>query len=112
ADIAAGLDRAGRRRRGAPTAGRLASAAASAGGREKRDQRDGHAHHGAAAHELPSRDLARRILVDDVVLELAAVLADRVYATLSVIHSALSPSARVAALVSPGTPAYSSSRGH
>ena len=110
ADVAAGLNAAGGRRRRAATC-RLSAAAASARCREKRDQRDGHADDGAAAHELPPRDLARRVLVDDVVFELAAVLTDGVYATLRVIHYGLSPSARVRPSVSPGTPAYSSSRG-
>ncbi len=76
---AAGLD--GRRARAA-AAGRRAAAGvvgAAARGDDRAEQRDGHAHHRAAADELATGEPSRDQLVDQMVFELSALTPDVVH---------------------------------
>ncbi len=68
--------------------------AATAGGRKESEQGNGHADDRAAADELASADLSRPVLVDQVVLDLAAFPSNLVDSALRLIHVA-SPSQKL-----------------
>ncbi len=95
-DRAAGLEVAGcglgpPGRRGLGVAAGLV-VVASARGREEGEHRNRHADDGAAADELAPADLSPCVLVDEVVLELAALVADVVDSALLLVHESASPS--------------------
>ena len=78
----------------APAPASTALLTAAARGHEERHQRQRHPDHGAAADELAAADVARAVLVDDVVLELAPPGPNGIDLSLSFIlaHSAQLPS--------------------